>query len=50
MDYYSAHFDLKPGVRDMDFARRLAAFLSQLQTRGVIAGWYVGYVFLCLAV
>ncbi len=37
MDHYHVWFDLRPGVKDMDFARAFAAFMAQLKARGVIA-------------
>jgi hypothetical protein len=39
MDYYQGWFDLKPGVKDTDFARSLAGYMSHLKERGLIEGW-----------
>src|ERR1700743_1036263 len=39
MDYYHGWFDLKPGIRDSDFARGLALYMAYLQERGLIEGW-----------
>lgn len=39
MDQYHAHFDLKPGVKDMDFARAFAAFMEHLKAQGAIVDW-----------
>jgi len=39
MDIYHIWCDLKPGVRDMDFADRLEAYLSRLKEAGHVAGW-----------
>lgn len=39
MDYYQGWFDLKPGVKDTDFARSLAGYMSYLKERGLIEGW-----------
>ena len=39
MDYYNGWFDLKPGVKDADFARDLARYMSYLTDRKLIEGW-----------
>ena len=39
MDIYHAHFDLKAGVKDMDFARDFARWMEHLKSRGLIEGW-----------
>ena len=39
MDYYQAWFDLKAGVKDTDFARDLARYMSYLEERNLIEGW-----------
>ena len=38
MDIYHIWFNLKPGVRDVDFARRLDAYLGRLAADGAMAG------------
>ena len=39
MDYYQGWFDLKRGVKDADFARDLARYLTYLKDKGLIEGW-----------
>jgi hypothetical protein len=39
MDYYQGWFDLRPGIKDTDFARGLATYMSHLKERGLIEGW-----------
>lgn len=39
MDYYHGWFDLKPGVKDTDFARGLARYMAHLKDKGLIEGW-----------
>jgi hypothetical protein len=39
MDYYQGWFDLKSGVKDTDFARDLARYMSYLKERRLIEGW-----------
>jgi hypothetical protein len=39
MDYYQGWFDLKPGVRDADFACDLARYMTHLKGKGLIEGW-----------
>ncbi len=39
MDLYQIWCDLRPGVRDLEFADKLNAWLGMLQQRGAIVGW-----------
>jgi hypothetical protein len=39
MDLFLNWFDLKPGVRDVEFCRAVDAYLSPLQQRGEIASF-----------
>jgi hypothetical protein len=39
MHYYQGWFDLKAGVKDTDFARSVAAYMSYLKQHGLIEGW-----------
>jgi hypothetical protein len=39
MDHYHTWFDLKPGVRDVAFARDMARFMGHLKERGLIESW-----------
>jgi hypothetical protein len=39
MDLYLNWFNLKPGVRDVEFCDALAAYLGALEQRGEIAGY-----------
>jgi hypothetical protein len=39
MDYYQGWFDLKPGIRDADFARDVANYMAHLKGKGLIEGW-----------
>lgn len=39
MDIYHVWCDLKPGVKDTDFARALGAFMDHLKERGAIECW-----------
>ena len=39
MDYYQGWFDLKPGIKDTDFARGLAHYMDHLKHKGLIEGW-----------
>ena len=39
MDYYHGWFDLKPGIKDTDFARSLAQYMTHLKDKGLIEGW-----------
>jgi hypothetical protein len=38
MDYYQGWFDLKPGVKDTEFARDLARYMSYLSENKLIEG------------
>jgi hypothetical protein len=39
MDHYHTWFDLKPGVRDTEFARDMAHYMGHLMERGLIENW-----------
>lgn len=39
VNHYLAMFDLKPGVRDMDFARDLSRYMNYLKSNGLIEDW-----------
>jgi hypothetical protein len=39
MDHYHTFFDLKPGTKDVDFARGMARYMGHLQEKGLIEGW-----------
>jgi hypothetical protein len=39
MDIYHGWFNLKPGVSDLAFAERLAAYMGHLRQEGLIEGW-----------
>jgi len=39
MDYYQGWFDLKPGIKDTDFARGLARYMTYLRDKGLIEDW-----------
>lgn len=39
MDLYHVFCDTRPGVGDLAFCERMAAYLGHLQDRGMIAGW-----------
>lgn len=39
MDIYNGWFDLKPGIRDLDFHAALERYMTHLQERQLIAGW-----------
>ncbi len=39
MDIYHGWFNLKPGVKDLDFCSRLERYMSHLQDRNLIVGW-----------
>lgn len=39
MDIYHIWCDLKPGVTDIEFAERVAAYLGHLKTKGLIEAW-----------
>jgi hypothetical protein len=39
MDYYHVFFDLKPGSKDLEFARAVTRYMEHLKTQGLIEGW-----------
>lgn len=39
MNIYNAWFDLKPGVSDVEFSDRLAAYMDSLTRDGLMQGW-----------
>ncbi len=39
MDHYHTWFDLKPGVKDVEFSRSMARYMNHLKERGAIEGW-----------
>ncbi len=39
MDHYHTWFDLKPGVKDLEFARAMTRYMGELKGRGAIEGW-----------
>jgi hypothetical protein len=39
VDIYHVWCDLKPGITDLQFSDRLAAYLGQLKSSGLIEGW-----------
>lgn len=39
MDHYHTFFDLKPGVKDVEFARAMARYMDHLKANGLIEGW-----------
>ena len=39
MDVYHTWCNLKPGVSDVDFADKAAAYLEHLKSKGLIEGW-----------
>lgn len=39
MDLYHAWCDLKPGVGDVEFSERVAAYMGHLQEQGLIETW-----------
>lgn len=39
MDHYHIFFDLKPGVKDTEFARALARYMGHLQSQDLIEGY-----------
>lgn len=41
MDIYHVWCELKPSVRDMDFASNIATFLGRLRDQGKISGWRI---------
>jgi hypothetical protein len=39
MDLYHTWFDLKSGVKDVEFARSMARYMGHLKEKGAIEGW-----------
>jgi len=39
MDHYHTFFDLKPGVKDLEFAHAMARYMDYLKSQGLIEGW-----------
>lgn len=39
MDLYHTWFDLKPGVKDLEFSRALEGYMGHLKEKGAIEGW-----------
>lgn len=39
MNVYNVWCDLKPGVHDLDFAEKIAAYMTHLREQGLIEGW-----------
>jgi len=39
MDLYHTWFDLKPGVKDTEFARAMARYMGYLKSNGMIENW-----------
>jgi hypothetical protein len=39
MDHYYAFFDLRPGVKDTELAKAVAATMNYLKSNGLIDGW-----------
>ena len=39
MDIYHVWCDLQPGIGDLDFSRKVDAWLGHLRTQGLIEGW-----------
>jgi len=39
MDIYHAWCDLKPGIGDLEFAEKVAAYMGHLKDQGLIEGW-----------
>ena len=39
MDLYHTWFDLKPGVKDIEFPRALARYMDHLKEKGAIEDW-----------
>ena len=39
MDLYHTWFDLKQGVKDLDFARAMANYMNHLKAKGAIEDW-----------
>ncbi len=41
MDIYHVYCDLKPGVSDLMFCEKLAAYLGHLKENGLVEGWRI---------
>jgi hypothetical protein len=39
VDHYHTWFDLKPGIKDLEFAQAMARYMGELKQRGAIEGW-----------
>jgi hypothetical protein len=39
MDHYHTWFNLKPGVKDLEFSRAMARYMNHLKEKGAIEGW-----------
>ena len=39
MDLYHTWFDLKPGVKDLEFARAMVRYMEHLKAHGMIEDW-----------
>jgi hypothetical protein len=39
MNVYHGWFDLKPGVKDLEFAETVAKYMGHLKEAGVLEGW-----------
>jgi Family of unknown function (DUF6614) len=39
MDHYHTWFDLKAGVKDVEFARAMARYMGHLKEKSLIEGW-----------
>jgi hypothetical protein len=39
VDHYHTWFDLKPGVKDLEFSRSMSRYMTHLKETGAIAGW-----------
>ena len=39
MNIYNAFFDLKPGIRDLDFCEHLTVYMENLTSGGQMQGW-----------
>jgi len=39
LDLYHSWFDLKPGTKDLEFARAMSRYMEHLKTHGTIEGW-----------
>ena len=39
MDIYDIWFDIKPGIRDVEFSEKLAQYMGHLKEQGLVEGW-----------